>query len=323
MPKSRGSGTIATSNSGSGNNNGGAVGNIDELADRLVDRIQRSRSVMVQVPSRSRGGMEDTQVDFEESGRARVHSASGNMYDVDYENGTCTCIHHRIRGGGCRHIDAARQALGQLERETNSIQPTNIQSSLEDQINFDDSEERRRESINAELEDDEFFYSDNEEEFNRTLERSIQEPLIYEYDNVLNGSRNTFGIELEFVGGNADAIARELYQLGICGYDHRVSYHSRSIPGKWKLERDGTVSSGTGGGELVSPVLQDNPQTWHQIKTICEVAKRNGATINHKCGGHVHIGMDPLDTARQRWKRFFKAVSSFEDVLYRLAGGSL
>lgn len=277
----------------------------------------------MQVSSRARGQVEDTRVDFNESGQATVYSASGRDYTVDYINGDCTCLHHRMRGGNCRHINAARQALGQIDHPQQLQQPIDIRTSLQDQANFDAAEERRRNGITAEIQDDGYFYSDNEDEFNRTLERAAREPLRYEYENVLNGSRNTFGIELEFVGGNADAIAQELYQLGICSHDHRVGYHSRSVPGKWRLERDGSVSIGAGGGELVSPVLQDTPETWRTIEKICEVAKRHGATINDRCGGHVHISMDPLDTARQRWKRFFKSVSSFEDVIYRLAGGSL
>ena len=35
------------------------------------------------------------------------------------------------------------------------------------------------------------------------------------------------------------------------------------------------------------------------------------------------MGMEPLDTAKQRWKRFFKTIGGFEDVMYRLSGGSL
>lgn len=301
------------------------IGDLIDLANRLTNRIQQARSVVVQVPSRTRGQTEDTRVDFNESGQATVHSASGTDYTVDYINGDCTCLHHRMRGGGdCRHINAARQALGQIEQPPQQPQqPIDIRTSLQDQAYFDTAEEVRRNEITAGIQDDEYFYGDNEEEFNRTLERVAREPLRYEYENALNGSRNTFGIELEFVGGNANAIARELYQLGICSHDRRVGYHSRSVPGKWKLESDASVSSGAGGGELVSPVLQDTPETWRTIEKICEVARRHGAIINDRCGGHVHIGMDPLDTARQRWKRFFKSVSSFEDVLYRLAGGSL
>ncbi|MDT7927764.1 amidoligase family protein [Clostridium perfringens] len=40
-------------------------------------------------------------------------------------------------------------------------------------------------------------------------------------------------------------------------------------------------------------------------------------------GGHVHINMEKLDTARQRWRRFFKTIEVYEDCIYRAAGGDL
>ncbi|WP_272479315.1 amidoligase family protein, partial [Clostridium perfringens] len=42
-----------------------------------------------------------------------------------------------------------------------------------------------------------------------------------------------------------------------------------------------------------------------------------------RCGGHVHINMEKLDTARQRWRRFFKTIEVYEDCIYRAAGGDL
>ncbi|MCX0356212.1 amidoligase family protein, partial [Clostridium perfringens] len=156
-------------------------------------------------------------------------------------------------------------------------------------------------------------------DFNNITDSSVE----YEYENVLNGNTNTFGVELEFVGGDADAIARELYDLGIVSAPRRLNYHSRGEAGKWKVERDGSVSLGITGGEIVSPVLKDTPETWRQIETICRVAKRHGARIDANCGGHVHIGMDKLDTARQRWRRFFKTIEVYEDCIYRAAGGDL
>lgn len=32
--------------------------------------------------------------------------------------------------------------------------------------------------------------------------------------------------------------------------------------------------------------------------------------------------MEPLDTARQRWKRFFRLIARFEEEIYRIAGGT-
>jgi hypothetical protein len=189
---------------------------------------------------------------------------------------------------------------------------------LTNQQFIDNAEERQRNDIHNEFEDDEFFYADHEEEFNNMLESGVNEELSYEYENVLNGSTNTFGIEIEFVNGDPDAIASELYDLGICGYNRQVRYHHPSVSGKWKLERDSSVPSG---GELVSPPLKDTPETWRNLEKICEVAKRHGAELDFRCGGHIHIDSSPLDTARYRWKRLFHSTGAFENVLYRVSGG--
>ncbi|MTI53755.1 amidoligase family protein [Geosporobacter ferrireducens] len=332
MPKSRASNTIATGAAAGEGNHGGADPNHTlEMAQRLQNRIEGIGAVEIPVRSSSRGREEAIRIQFdrENHGRAVAASGSGRTYQVDYENDTCTCMDHRIRGRRCRHIEAVHQALGQIREElqdhvfepgTMGELPAHAGEVLH---RIDTLEEEDRRNLSAGEEDDEFLYTENEENFLNALQRAVEEELTYEYENVLNGSENTFGIELEFVDGDADAIARELYRLGICSHDHRLSYHSASVSGKWKLEWDGSVCNGSKGGELVSPVLTDTIETWRTIEKICEVAKRHGATINHKCGGHVHIGIAPLNMARQRWKRFFRAIGGFEDILYRLAGGNL
>ncbi|MHC9378516.1 amidoligase family protein, partial [Clostridium perfringens] len=109
--------------------------------------------------------------------------------------------------------------------------------------------------------DDNHFYTDNETDFDNDFAEINDDSIEYEYENVLNGNNSTFGVELEFVGGDANTIARELYDLGIVSSPIRLGYHSRSEPGKWKLERDGSVSDGDAGGEIVSPILKDTPET--------------------------------------------------------------
>ncbi|WP_416188344.1 amidoligase family protein [Clostridium perfringens] len=118
-------------------------------------------------------------------------------------------------------------------------------------------------------------------------------------------------------------MARDFYDLGIVSAPRRLNYHSNSEVGKWKVERDGTVSLGIMGGEIVSLILKDTPETCRQIETICRVAKRREARIDERCGGHVHIGMAKLDTTRQRWRRFFKTIEVYEDCIYIAAGGDL
>ena len=350
MPKSRRNNTIASSNNVQGvnstilgssassssgglqsrNSSSGSIQNNynAEIAQRVEDRLNEVRTVNVTMESRSRRRSEEIQVIFDPNRRdiATVSSPSGNTYEVNHQAGTCNCMHYRLYQDGCRHIDAANIAIGQLssERTVENSNGTEVTSAnvIQRQENVDEMDESNRRNLSLEQEDDGFFYEDNKQAFKDMLQGQMDE-VPYEYDNVLNGSRNTFGVELEFVGGNADAIARELYELGICGYNRRVGYHAPGVEGKWKLERDGSVSSGDEGGELVSPVLTDTPETWRSIETICEVAKRHGASVNSKTGGHVHMGMDPLDTARQRWRRFFKLVGRYEECIYRFSGGDL
>ena len=323
MPKRR-SNTISTeSNSGTGaigaSGSGMSPGVINDLASRVNNRL--SESIVVEGDSRSRGRNEEIRVTYnEEDERYIVDSASNRRYFVSNDVDSCTCPDFQNRNRTCRHMNAVNNAIGQAEQEirdieANEVMRARMQQDIRDEI------QRNQEGPST---DDGFFYSDNLDTFDTTYENINDDLINYEYENVLNGNTSTFGVELEFVGGNADAIASELYDLGITAAPYRLGYHARvSDNSKWKLERDGSVSSGSQGGELVSPILKDTPETWRQIQAICEVAKRHGARINQSCGGHVHIGMNKLDTARQRWRRFFKIVENYEECLYKAAGGDL
>ncbi len=312
MPKRRTSTIASRSNNRSSLGSGGSGGNggsyeVSENSEVLIENNDADRN---SGPVRVR---------FGEPGTAEVVTADGYVHQVNYIDETCDC-HNSSIGGYCNHLRYVNAAVGQRDREASNGE-FNIMNATSRLAAADASAENYRNEIFQDQEDDNFFYSDHADEFEEKLRSGID--VEYEYENVLNGSNATFGIELEFSGGNADAIASELYGLGICAYDSRVPYHARGVAGKWKLERDGSVSSGQGGGELVSPILQDTPQTWRDIEIICEVAKRHGATITSNCGGHVHMGMEPLNAARQRWKRFFKFIGGYEECVYRAAGGDM
>lgn len=315
MPKAR-TNTITSGSAGSG---GGGL-NALEAAQRLQERLQAPRTVTVHVPSRTRGQTEpvDVAIDPQQPDTVQVHSASGHTYRVNPSAGTCTCVHHRTRGLRCRHIDAADMALGSLAAPR-ADQPTDYSQAVQTLAAGDAADAAERTPGETIYED--FFYSDHPELLAENLRQFRREPLPYELHNALNGSDVTFGVELEFVDGDSDAIARELYDMGICSSSYMTHYHSAGSPGKWKLERDGSVTAGGRGGELVSPVLTDTPETWETIAKICEVAKRHGARINGDCGGHVHVGIANLDHARQRWKRFFRAIAGTEEAIYRFSGG--
>lgn len=296
----------------------------EEMARRMDDRLQEAGDIEVPVESRTRGQMEPVTVRFTSGNEAVVTSQSGNAYHVDADEETCDCPDYVNRGGRCRHMEAVDQAREQVgrgvrpgSRSDREINPTQV------------TQEGMEHETAAEVDmqqwdytDDGFFYTEHPEVFQEDMRRLAAEPVPYYHENVLNGADTTFGIELEFVGGSSEVIAYELYQMGLCARPYMVGYHAQTAPGMWKVERDASVTTGGQGGEIVSPILRDTPETWRQIETICEVAKRNGARVNQKTGGHVHVGAeDVLDGKRQRWRRFFKLADGFESVLYRLSGG--
>lgn len=129
------------------------------------------------------------------------------------------------------------------------------------------------------------------------------------YRNSLNIPINvTFGIEIEYLGANprmvdfyVDEIMREWYFL--CDWE---SKRELNLPG---------------GGEVVSPIMTDNKNTWNEIKNICQFLKNNKSLVTLSAGGHIHVGASILTCDYNVWRRFFKLYTIFEDVLYRFCYG--
>lgn len=316
MPKNRQNGTIA-----------GRSTNADqderEMSDRLQERIRQLGPITVEVESRTRRRRENVEVGFDDLNHASV-TTDGGIYHVDIGEGTCTCPDHVHRQGRCRHIEAVDIAREQTRQGMIAGSTTDSEISTNQLLSERQNAETTSEihNVNRVYVDDDFFYTENTEAFENDLERLRNEPVPYYYDNILNGSDITFGIELEFVNGDSNAIAAELHSLGICGNRSMIEYHGDRTPGKWTLESDSSVTSGRRGGELISPILTDTPETWRTIEKVCEVAKRHGARVNTKTGGHVHVGIsNALDGKRQRWRRFFKMGVGFEKVYERISGG--
>ena len=125
-----------------------------------------------------------------------------------------------------------------------------------------------------------------------------------------------FGVEIEFSGGDIAAIGRELYAAGLTRSASQAHYHSSQgyNDGKWGFERDGSVS-----GEIVSPVMYDEPEYWDQLAKVCEIVRRNGGRVTTSVGGHVHVGIGDYDSQPDRHARFTNLVAKDQDILYRMA----
>lgn len=284
---------------------------------------QEPRQVVVEQYSRTRHQVEPLTITFRSAGvggGGRVMSSAGHEYETTPES--CTCPDFRVRHHECRHIRAMRNAMGLPpldegwrpgDNTAAQVPPVDLSVQRHEQ----DEEMRNRLTHLAEMDAESRFASDDENIWREYL-TAAQESPVYETENVLDGpDGNTFGVEIEFVGGDLAAIGRELHAAGLTRNPSQEGYHSgvrSDNTTHWRFERDGSVD-----GEIVSPPLRDTPETWAQIQKVCEVAKRHGARVDSRCGAHVHVGKTPLDQNRTRKHRLLKLVAGNEDIFFRMA----
>lgn len=143
-----------------------------------------------------------------------------------------------------------------------------------------------------------------------------------------------FGVELEFDlpndmpysdrTGAVQAIGADLHAAGLSQQAHMVGYHQgrgsrgtdaySDAPNGWRLEQDGTVD-----GEIVSPILYDEPHTWRNLATVCDIVRRHGGRASVRTGGHVHVSAGNYDHTVENHTRLLGLVAEHEDTLFRLA----
>ena len=112
----------------------------------------------------------------------------------------------------------------------------------------------------------------------------------------------TFGVEIEYEK---------------CDRHDTTLFVDSNLP-KWISKDDGSLSSG---GEIASPILNDQEKTWKELKTICEFLKQKQADTLHRAGGHIHIGISILGSKYENWRRFLKIYAVYESIIYRFVYG--
>lgn len=112
----------------------------------------------------------------------------------------------------------------------------------------------------------------------------------------------TFGIEIEYENANKEKITKELSNI-------------KTVD--WITKADGSLKNG---GEINSPVLNDIPNSWNDLKKICLAIKKN-AIIGPHSGGHIHIGTQVLGDKIESWLNFIKLWSVYENIIFRFSYG--
>lgn len=140
------------------------------------------------------------------------------------------------------------------------------------------------------------------------------------------GSGRGFGVELEFdfpSGVNKSdalrAIGRDLFDAGLTQTASQQRYHAAASRGYvdvheqgWSFEQDCTVA-----GEIVSPIMYDEPKTWETIDKICQIVKAHGGVANAKTGSHVHVSAPNMTTRTA--SEIMQLANGHEDVMYRIS----
>lgn len=159
------------------------------------------------------------------------------------------------------------------------------------------------------------FLDDYEE-----AKRTRNQPLPVEYGSVTNGFLSTsgdepnargFGVEIEFSNADLDTVADALNEAGLSDSDYAHAYHSEGYD-SWKVEDDCSV-----GGEVVSPILYDNEESWRQVEKACQIIREHGGEATAMGGGHVHIGVPHVNNDIIR--KTFSATVAHQDVIRRLS----
>ena len=119
----------------------------------------------------------------------------------------------------------------------------------------------------------------------------------------------TFGTEIEFAKLKLSKIDNVLKKENL----------------KWDLKKDNSVTQlffhWSLGGEISSPILTDNKETWIQLKKICHALKDLGAIETDLCGGHIHIGNQIIPKTIDSYINLFKLICIYEPILYRFGYG--
>ena len=117
-------------------------------------------------------------------------------------------------------------------------------------------------------------------------------------------------------------VARALYEENFTTHDRQSGYHSglhngyqRNLRGGWMYEHDGSVN----GGEVVSPILSNTPETWQRLHQVCGIITRHGGTASPNTGSHITVSAPEQAGRAVRLTRFLRLMHHHQRDLHVMA----
>lgn len=133
-----------------------------------------------------------------------------------------------------------------------------------------------------------------------------------------------FGLELEHDSSpeyNIDTLAAALYDRGYGSNAIAYGYHSSAGQALyshyrgWVTEFDESVT----GGEVISPVMTDNEETWETLKEVTQLIIDNGGTAHTTDSScHIHFDTTLLSDDMEKWVFLYRYIHHFSAALYKV-----
>lgn len=202
----------------------------------------------------------------------------------------------------CRHANMARVLLRRYLEDTSAPTPAEAQAIARDAILTSTTAQATPSETPApriQITGPALCLADNPETFRDLARKGAEEGVPFEsragaLRGLATGVR--FGVELEYSGDGDDRVPGELHEAGLIDTPLLRGYHDNQRDGwhRWNLEEDCTVS-----GELVTPILEDNDQSWADLATACGILSNRGT--KHYAGSHTNISCDNY-TGADAWR---------------------
>jgi hypothetical protein len=314
-----------------------------------ADLVQETRTGPVSLPVNHSGSAREDHAgdgDYVLTGTIIVLREDDETLGIDATQIACTCLDYQ-RTSRCPHIDAyGRAALRRVNPDLASQRDlADAQAAVQDALRQDwmtsqrfAADARARWAPDADVR-----YSDDVAAFDAAAQAGQarlaagDSPVPYLSSDATDGmltrdSGRGFGIEVEFDFPDLDEeeraealerVAADLHAAGLTSTAEQQPYHSTSESpegysdqhaGGWVFEEDATVA-----GEIISPIMYDEADTWRNIALVCDIVTRHGGQATQNTGGHVHVGTAPYGSDPTNHTELVRLVHQHEDVIYRLA----
>lgn len=143
------------------------------------------------------------------------------------------------------------------------------------------------------------------------------------YKEKLNVPSNiTFGLEIEFEQAGFIKTFNELKQYcNIAFYDEMSPKEYNNWTIEFEQDCSRRIENILYGGEINSPIVNNNIDFFKELKNVCNVFKNNNAQFNSKAGLHIHISKDIMKHKIKDYLKLLKTWIIFEDEFLKLYNG--